>query len=522
MQYSRLINIFLLCLLSACNSNNQENGIVFLKSTIKDSVSVELKNESQSSVSQNNLEAETNIDENNQEAVKTEELDLKRQLVRLPHTINTDVSEYYPCPLPDGKLLFSAMDRTGYFDYKIDYTVTQSAGGEDGFISSVSDGLPEDALPLKNGLNTNSHECVTYVLKNGDYLMVANYKENLNNSSSDAGMSTPDLFFGRINTGRVTHLPEPINSIYGEYDGVLVDGENTMIFVSDRPGGIGEYKKKGWLWNNNLWGNTDIYVSSKVDGEWTAPINLGKIINTPYAERTPWLSQDGLTLYLSTNAYSEGRNDLDIFKFTRKNKNSWTQWEGPVKVKDVCSAGDDWCYKIDVNSGNCYFSRSLKLKYKTSMPAREGDAYVRETGWRPGYTIYGAQSAALRRDYQMDIYIIPATSKPIITLPDLLFDIASYKFKNESYKSLERLVDYIELNTNKSIEIYGHSDNTGTDEFNKLLSENRANELKKFLVDNGVDEDKIKTFGCGSQKPVLPNNTLANRQKNRRVEIYFK
>lgn len=218
MQYSRLINIFLLCLLSACNSNNQENGIVFLKSTIKDSVSVELKNESQSSVSQNNLEAETNIDENNQEAVKTEELDLKRQLVRLPHTINTDVSEYYPCPLPDGKLLFSAMDRTGYFDYKIDYTVTQSAGGEDGFISSVSDGLPEDALPLKNGLNTNSHECVTYVLKNGDYLMVANYKENLNNSSSDAGMSTPDLFFGRINTGRVTHLPEPINSIYGVCD----------------------------------------------------------------------------------------------------------------------------------------------------------------------------------------------------------------------------------------------------------------------------------------------------------------
>jgi outer membrane protein OmpA-like peptidoglycan-associated protein len=454
-------------------------------------------------------------------AVKTGEVDWQRTPIRLGHSINTNVSEYYPCPLSDGKILFTGMDRTGHFDYKLDFTKTQNAGGEDAFIAENNLGFPEDARPIPNSFNTNAHESVTQVLASGDYLMTANYQENLNNAASDQGLATPDLFIGKINSSRVVHLPEPVNSIFGEFDGFMFNGNKAILFVSDRPEGTGEYKKKGWLWNDNLWGNTDIYVSFNEEGTWTQPINLGTNVNTPFAERTPWLSPDGKTLYISTNAYSEGRNDLDIYMLTRNDTKVWDQWTKPVKLLDVCSDGDDWCYKIDNNTGNVFFSRSLKLNYKTSLPAREGDAYVRETGWRPGYTVFGAQSAALRRDYQMDIFMITPPEKPTIVLPDIVFSINSAKIKNDILAKLELLVDFSDLNSKRKIKIIGYTDNTGSKSINDKLSLERADAVKKILTNNGIDESKISVVGMGSSNPIAPNNNPSNRQKNRRVEIYF-
>ncbi|MFM7053288.1 MAG: OmpA family protein [Bacteroidota bacterium] len=480
---------------------------------------------SQKSESSTSYSSETeSVDESEKggPAIKTQEINPGRTAVRLPHHINTDASEYYPCPLPDGKLLFTGMDRTGHFEFKIDYSITRSAGGEDGFISGFSDGLPEDARPIQGNLNTNAHEAVTHVLPNGDYLMTANYQENLNSSIKDEGIATPDLFLFRNKTGRITHLPEPVNSLFGEYDGFMFNGEKAILFVSDRPGAQGVYKKKGWLWNENLWGNTDVYVAFKEEGSWAEPINLGPLVNTPHAERTPWLSEDGKTLYLSTNAYSEGRNDLDVFLFTRTDTKVWDKWTGPVRVVDVCSPGDDWCYRPDPQSGVTYFARSLKLKYKSSLPSREGDAYIRETGWRPGYTVKGAQAAALRREYQTDIFMLVDAAKPSITLPDVLFDVDSYKIKPKASEALDRLLDMVELNSKYNIEIQGHTDNTGSDSHNQKLSTNRAKAVRDYLVENGVDASMISVTGHGATKPVAPNNNAVNKQKNRRVEIYFK
>jgi outer membrane protein OmpA-like peptidoglycan-associated protein len=470
----------------------------------------------------NEDESGSEASKNSQSPTETKEVDLNRTVVRLSHHINTDVSEYYPNPLPDGRLLFTGMDRTGHFEFKIDYSITRSAGGEDGFIADFSNGLSEDARPLPNNLNTNAHEAVTHVLANGDYVMTANYSENLNRATVDQGIATPDIFIFRNKTGRITHLPEPVNSLYGEYDGFMFNGERAIIFASDRPGNVGEYKKKGWLWNENLWGNTDIYVAFKEDGSWIEPINLGKAVNTPFAERTPWLSADGKTLYIASNAYSAGNNDLDIYMFTRSDVNVWDKWTGPVKLKDVCSAGDDWCYRPDPTNGKAYFARSLKLKFKSTLPSREGDGYVRETGWRPGYTVLGAQSAGLRKEYQTDIFVALDNGKPMVTLPDVLFDVDSYKIKAAQAEVLDRLFDMMELNSKYSIEVQGHTDNTGTTIHNQKLSENRAKAVKEHLVNLGADPNSITTIGMGASKSVAPNDNAANKQRNRRVEIYFK
>ena len=80
-------------------------------------------------------------------------------------------------------------------------------------------------------------------------------------------------------------------------------------------------------------------------------------------------------------------------------------------------------------------------------------------------------------------------------------------------------------NPDKKIEIGGHTDNVGSDEKNQVLSDNRANSVKAYLVSKGVEESRIAAQGYGETKPIADNKTAAGRQKNRRSELtlsYYK
>jgi len=67
--------------------------------------------------------------------------------------------------------------------------------------------------------------------------------------------------------------------------------------------------------------------------------------------------------------------------------------------------------------------------------------------------------------------------------------------------------------------IHGHTDNVGKPDKNKVLSENRAAAVKKYLVTKGVDESRITSVGHGQDEPVADNKTAGGRAKNRRVEL---
>src|SRR5262249_35582083 len=69
------------------------------------------------------------------------------------------------------------------------------------------------------------------------------------------------------------------------------------------------------------------------------------------------------------------------------------------------------------------------------------------------------------------------------------------------------------------IEVEGHTDSVGGDEYNQKLSENRANAVREFLVGEGLKPEGITSQGFGKTKPVADNNTAAGRQRNRRVEL---
>jgi outer membrane protein OmpA-like peptidoglycan-associated protein len=446
---------------------------------------------------------------------------IKRDIrpVRILHNVNTSNSDYHPGISPDGKTLyFTGMDRSGYFDNKIDFTKTKNAGGEDVFVSVFSNGVWQDAQSLKL-VNTNGHEAITQSLPNGDILVSGNYPENMGPDNNDNGSNTSDLFIARKNKNyQLYHFDEPVNSIFTELDGYLAKNEKYIIFSSDRPHPQTKYHKKGWLWNDSYWGNTDIYVSLKEGDGWSAPIRLGNGINTDFAERTPWLSFDELTLFVSSNGYKTNRKDMNIYFFTRTNKNDWNKWDGPYEVSGLNGATDDWGYQEDI-FGNGFFARAVKLGYTPTKKAKDGTGFVFETNFRSGYKIYGLQSGSFQKDEQTDIYTVNRDNVAI-TLPDILFDVDSYKLNKGFYDLQESILDCIKINNPGKIRIVGHTDSDGSDSHNQTLSLNRAIALKSFFEEY-LSDKVIITEGKGSSKPIASNADKSGKQKNRRVEIYF-
>lgn len=463
------------------------------------------------------------VKENSNIQLKPLNIDKPRQKIKLGHSINTAANEYLPVCSPDGnKLYFSSMDRTGFFDFKLDYTKEKSAGGEDIYISSLIEGVWEDARPVTL-LNTNGHEVVSQVFDNGDLIVTGNYTEKLGaQKEKNAGVQTTDLFFIRNSKFgyQINHFPEPVNSIFTEADGFMPVNESYILFVSDRPEPVGAYHKKGWKWNESFWGNTDIYVSIKDGDYWSIPINLGKEVNTPFSERTPWLSKDELTLYISSNGYVKNKTDLNVYAFKRKSIKEWNKWDGPYIVEDANTIYDDWGYK-ETSSGDAYVASANKLNFNPTQSGVGGDGGIRETNYRPGYEVYGLQTASLNREFETNIYHLQNIKTPFFIASDLFFDFNSFSIKKSFEKYLLLLVDQISINKKSSIEIHGYTDNVGTAEYNMQLSNKRAKAVKDFLVENGVT-NSIVSEGFGLNNPAFPNTTKSNRKKNRRVEVYIR
>lgn len=113
---------------------------------------------------------------------------------------------------------------------------------------------------------------------------------------------------------------------------------------------------------------------------------------------------------------------------------------------------------------------------------------------------------------------IEANSLLITSDSGILFDVDKYDVPPEAEEFLKNLATVLKEMDVKNFEIDGHTDSDASDEHNQVLSENRANSVKNFLVSQGVTAE-ITTKGYGESKPVASNDTAEGKQKNRRVEI---
>ena len=102
----------------------------------------------------------------------------------------------------------------------------------------------------------------------------------------------------------------------------------------------------------------------------------------------------------------------------------------------------------------------------------------------------------------------------------ILFGFNKTDLGDEAKDSLKELVDEIEDMEDARIRVYGHTDIVGSAEVNQRVSTERAKKVAAFLVDNGIDANRITAEGLSFNHPVADNSTEAGRAKNRRVEIY--
>ncbi len=107
-----------------------------------------------------------------------------------------------------------------------------------------------------------------------------------------------------------------------------------------------------------------------------------------------------------------------------------------------------------------------------------------------------------------------------LNMPDsITFDTASWRIKSAAYDALDNLARTLSKFEDTDIVISGHTDDTGTEDFNQKLSEKRAYHVKKYLASQGVASYRIHAIGYGEDRPIADNRSRYGRAQNRRVEI---
>ncbi len=107
----------------------------------------------------------------------------------------------------------------------------------------------------------------------------------------------------------------------------------------------------------------------------------------------------------------------------------------------------------------------------------------------------------------------------VVNMSDVLFDTGKYTLRQEAREKLARIAGIVLNYPTLKLEAEGHTDSTGSEEFNQKLSEQRAESVRQYLTSQGIAEDSITSVGRGFSMPVASNDTAAGRQKNRRVEL---
>jgi OmpA-OmpF porin, OOP family len=104
-------------------------------------------------------------------------------------------------------------------------------------------------------------------------------------------------------------------------------------------------------------------------------------------------------------------------------------------------------------------------------------------------------------------------------LNNIFFDTDKSTLRKESTTELNRLIAFLQANPSIVIQLEGHTDAQGNPEYNLRLSQDRANAVLAYLVENGISAKRLEAAGFGKNKPVASNDTPEGRQKNRRVEF---
>lgn len=333
----------------------------------------------------------------------------------------------------------------------------------------------------------------------------------------DGSMGDRDLYVSfRSHNGsfsKPVSLGRRVNSSGQEATPFLAADNVSLYFASDRPGGFGEF---------------DIYVTRRLDSTWTnwsEPENLGPLVNTPDWDLAYTIPADGAYAYFVSYTESFGGADIYQLKLPEKVRpKPVVMLSGKVLNRKTLEAVEtDIVYELLSTGVEIGRARSTPStgEYKITLPA--GESYAVRAD-EPGYLSINENldftAITEFAEQRKDLVLVPIEKGTTVELNNIFFERKKATLEPASFAELRRLVDIFADNPTMKIEISGHTDAMGKDADNLVLSQDRANAVRLYLINEGhVDATRLKAVGYGESKPVATNDTEEGRALNRRVEL---
>ncbi len=472
-------------------------------------------------------------------------LQAKPKVKITPLTINSDADDFAPFFLPITNTLFFTSERSSGWSSGQKIYVSESWGAPEQL-----DGEPNDA----------THSGAAALTFDGQYLIFAAFQHDV----SSHGRT--DLYSATRSGSEwtnVQNLGASVNSAAWDSQPWISPDGQWLFFASDRPGG---------------YGGTDIYIVRRnPDGSWGTAQNAGPTINSPYDEMSPSLAPDNQTFYFASNRPG-GSGGFDIYtaqfhdgKFDNVHRveiginspadelffvalpNSNVAYfasnrpggsggydlysaipnpvppqpvrivRGVVRDKQTQQPLSARIIITDLKTGtqlSTFSSDPVTGAYYVVLPAGRDYALTADA---PGYLFFSERftvpKGAPGKEIRYDIELSPLQGG--FTRLLIFFDFDKAELKPESIAELERVVTFLKAHPEIRIRIEGHTDDIGDEQYNLQLSQRRADAVRRYLIEHGVDPRRIEAIGYGESRPLVPNTSEAARAKNRRVEMHI-
>ncbi|WMJ72813.1 OmpA family protein [Cytophagaceae bacterium ABcell3] len=434
---------------------------------------------------------------------------------------------------------------------------------EDLWYSKNYDGFWDEAEPFDHPVNSACNEGSATISRDGKTLYFTRCKvAGFQYDCADV-IGNCDIYVTHKKEdgtwGKPENLGENVNTIYWDSQPTLSHTEDTLYFASDRPGGFGL---------SDIW-----YTYKKSNGTWAKAKNMGPVINTRENEVSPFYHPKYHVLYFSSKGHLVNFGNFDIYKSTRING----QWQEPKNIGPLVNGeGSEYYFTIDSKSKDLFYAKS-ELKnpdnldlhsfplpmeaqplattkfsgsLKDSISGESFEGIVSIIDITNGVEV-APKFIKLDGSFEFDLidqneYLLVIQGDDFFRIEekffldgDVNYDIKtpSIKYNKWKFASLEfepgkskilpkmeadlnKVVDFIVDHPTFKLKISGHTDSKGNADHNLQLSKQRAQSIKEYIVEKGkVDRDRIEALGFGSQKPLVEEKTEADRQINRRVEF---
>jgi outer membrane protein OmpA-like peptidoglycan-associated protein/tetratricopeptide (TPR) repeat protein len=374
-------------------------------------------------------------------------------------------------------------------------------------------------VSLGEGVNTpDGWEAQPSLSGDGQTLIFAGVRPECMKDNS--GNYTHDLFVSRKQAdgtwGKCTPLPSSINTAGQEKAPFIHSDSHTIYFSSDGHLGVG--------------GMDFFYAKMNDDGTFSDVENIGAPINDDSDQIGIIVSSDGELAYFGANKYM-GEKSYDIFQFDLPEKAKPERVaiiKGEVKGDDgtpaqnasvtiqYAQSGSEEQVKVNNDDGS--YAAVVRTNKKEDVVLKVEGENIAFNAHVISKKDNDNPAAILKLNLETSVV---AENKPFV-INDIYYSTSSTTISEESKLILIQFADYLKDHPTWIIELRGHTDNIGDDKSNEALSLGRANQVKDFLVSNGVKVEQLSAKGFGKSKPVASNDTEAGRAKNRRTEFVIK